>query len=193
MENRWPVSWVYHTETHRRPTRHLSTQAARVSLCRCLLDHTCRCVQSLSRGGFRDTAEHAKNPSSHAPRAFTSIGADTSIFTYGRTSTRNFLLRFGSAPRTSFHYLAVPHRWFGRFCALTGEVLGSVALLCSWWQFGGTLNGFIGVFIRGQTAICLEPLWAQPLDGDSVDLYGGRAYMCTVNQNVFKCLFMCHI
>lgn len=48
MENRWPVIWVYHRQTHRRPTRHLSVPAACVTLSLCLLDHTCRCVQSLS-------------------------------------------------------------------------------------------------------------------------------------------------
>lgn len=40
-------------------------------------------------------------------------GKRSGVFTYGRTSTCNFLLRFWAAPQTSFHYLPVPHRCFG--------------------------------------------------------------------------------
>lgn len=123
---------------------------------------TCGCVESLSRGGFegrgRSCETHwatLRRQCSH--RLVLTPGKRCGVFTYGRTSTCNFLLRFGLLSKMSFHYLWVPHRCFGGFRAVFHEGLGSEALLCCWWLFSWTLNGFTGVFIWDQIAICLGP------------------------------------
>lgn len=62
MENRWPVIWVYHTETHIQKANQTSEHT--VSSLRELAPmpsyRTCWCVESLSRGSFRGVADHAK-------------------------------------------------------------------------------------------------------------------------------------
>lgn len=60
MENRWPVIWVYHTQTQRAdqmPEHPVSSSRESVRLLSC---RTCLCVESFSRAGLRGVADHVK-------------------------------------------------------------------------------------------------------------------------------------
>lgn len=71
---------------------------------RMLSDATCWCVESLSRGGPRGVADHVKAHRAtlhhrHSHRLVLTPGKCSGVFTYERTLTCNFLLRFGSLPK----------------------------------------------------------------------------------------------
>ena len=175
MENRQPVIWVYHTETHTEGQRNISQQLAWVSPS-VPSYHTSWRVESLSRSRSKNAADHAKPIRAtlrrHPRRLVLTPGKRSAVFTYGRTSTCNFPLRFWVAPQTSFRYLPAPHRCSGWFLRCNRWRFSSVALLCA---AGGWTppNGFTGVFIWDQIAICLE-LWSlckpDQLDADSVEV-----------------------
>lgn len=162
MENRWPVS-LSHTDTEGQ-TKRLSTQSiARVSLTSCFPTVPACVSNHFHAAGSRAWLIMWK-PASHAPRpAVTSIGADTWQTLLRFHVWENIDMQLPSAvwvaPQTSFHYLPVPHRCFGGFRAVTREGLDSVDLLCCWWLFGLTMNGFTAVLIWDQIAICLG-LWS---------------------------------
>lgn len=135
-------------DTRRTLTKHLNTQsAARVSLRRCLPTIPAGVSNHFHAAHSRSCKTHRATLLRHSLRLVLTPGKRSGVFTYGRTSTCDFLLRFGLLPKKSFHYFPVPYRCFGRFCAETGEGMDSAALLCCWWLFGWTLSGFTGVFI----------------------------------------------
>ena len=175
MENRRPVIWVYHTETRRGPTKHQS--AARVSLSvGALLPYLLACRITFTRP-FQERGGSCETQSSHAPSASTSIGADTwqtlrRFHVWANIDMQLPPAVLGRSPKRLSVTLPAPHRCSGWFLRCNWCRFSSVALLCA---AGGWTppNGFTGVFIWDQIAICLE-LWSlckpNHLDADSVEV-----------------------
>jgi len=70
--------------------------------------------------------------SRHSCRLVLTPGRRSGVFTYGRTSTCNFLLRFGLLPKRLSITFQCHTDVLVDFCTVTREGYGSVVLLCCW-------------------------------------------------------------
>lgn len=195
MENRWPVSWVYHTEMHIQKANQTSEhkisssrEFARMPSC-----YTCWRVESLSRSMFRGVADRAKpiEPRfvsavhmdwfwhlANAP-AFSRMGEHrhaTSSCGLGRSPN---VFPLPSSATQMFWLISRCNSWRFGFSGL-------VVLLLAIWLDSERI--YCSVYLRSDCHLsgAIEPLWAELVDADSMYLYGSHDYMCTVNLHVLQ-------